>query len=167
MRSACCPELEQIFTELAEGRGPALEHSEHCERCAAILEEHRQLEKDLYRLADPLPPPDFVNRVMQKVAASPEPVRSEVNVGLGILFVAFGLFLVSLLAGGELGLGQLGVRLASTLVVLRELLIGLGSGIGVLWRTAAVPLTATMAAILFVSLVGLRRLAATEAKVSG
>src|SRR2546430_11594113 len=51
-----CPDLEQIFEELAEGKGPALEHARGCPLCAEILEEHRQLEKDLFRLADPMPP---------------------------------------------------------------------------------------------------------------
>ena len=38
---------------------------------AQLLEEHRQLEKDLLRLADPMPPADFVHAVMAKVATAP------------------------------------------------------------------------------------------------
>ena len=68
-----CPDLEVLFIELEAGHGPALEHAEGCPLCAAVLEEHRQLEKDLFRLADPLPPPDLVHQVMARVAASPRP----------------------------------------------------------------------------------------------
>ena len=56
----------RIFTELEAGEGPALEHAEHCPLCTAIIEEHRLLEKDLCRLADPLPPPDLVHKVMAR-----------------------------------------------------------------------------------------------------
>ena len=44
-------ELEAMLAELAPTEA---------ER-ATLLEEHRQLEKDLLRLGDPLPPPDFLS----------------------------------------------------------------------------------------------------------
>lgn len=74
-----CPDLEVLFIELEAGHGPALEHAEGCPLCAAVLEEHRQLEKDLFRLADPLPPPDLVHQVMARVAASPAPAPGVVD----------------------------------------------------------------------------------------
>ena len=61
MNSSQCPDLEVLFGEMAEGSGPALEHAGTCHLCQAVIEEHRQLEKDLYRLVDPLPPPSFVH----------------------------------------------------------------------------------------------------------
>ncbi|NVJ08278.1 hypothetical protein HUW63_23925, partial [Myxococcus sp. AM001] len=57
MNPHLCPDLEVLFTELEAGEGPALDHAAECDACAAVLEEHRLMEQDLYRLADPLPPP--------------------------------------------------------------------------------------------------------------
>jgi hypothetical protein len=164
-----CPELETLFLEQAEGRGPALEHAAGCEHCAAILEEHRQLEKDLFRLADPLPPPDFVHAVMAKVAKAPAPVRSEMKVGMAILAVTFGLLALSLVFGGA-SLGVFGVKLAAVLVQVKDLAIGAASALSALWKTAAVPLTISLSLALLMSLVVLKRLAGVslsqEAKVS-
>jgi anti-sigma factor RsiW len=158
MSDASCPDLEQLFGEAAEARGPALEHAKSCPACAAALEEHRQLEKDLFRLADPLPPPDFVHLVMAKVANAPAPARSEFTMGAVILAVSLGLGVASLFFG-EGGLGAAGLSAARTLVELKDLVIGLGSGLSVVWRTAAVPVTVAATLAMFLSLIGLRRLA--------
>jgi len=163
MSEIACPDLEQLLSEAAESRGPALEHAKTCAACAAVLEDHRQLEKDLYRLADPLPPPDFVHLVMAKVALAPAPARSEYLMGAAILVVSLGLGVASLFLG-EGGLGAVGVSAARTLVELKEVIVGLGSGLSALWRTAAVPITVAATLTMFFSLFGLRRLA--EIKVS-
>lgn len=167
MSETCCPPLEALFDELSDGRAQALEHARSCERCAELLEEHRQLEKDLYRLADPLPPPDFVHQVMAKVAAAPKPVRSEVWGALAILVAALGLSALTFFAGGG-NLGTFGVWVASFLVDLREIGVALASAATALWKIAAFPLTAALAVVLILSLLGLRRLAGprVEAKVS-
>ena len=55
------PELNALLAELADSD----------EARDELIEEHRQLEKDLLRLVDPLPPHDFVQSVMKKVAATP------------------------------------------------------------------------------------------------
>ena len=153
-----CPDIEALLADAAEGRGPALEHAKQCPDCAALLEEHRQLEKDLYRFADPLPPPDFVHLVMAKVAAAPSPVRTELKAGAAILVASLALCAVSIFAGDG-GAGALGLSAARALVEMKELAIGLGSGASALWRTAAVPITLAATFTLLFSLVGLRRLA--------
>src|SRR5271156_1517651 len=80
-----CPDLETLLLAQVDGSGDCQEHVASCPQCAAVLEEHRQLEKDLFRLADPLPPADLVAKVMQRGAAEPLPLRSEIRVGVSIL----------------------------------------------------------------------------------
>ena len=63
-------ELEALLAELAPTQA---------ER-TTLLEEHRQLEKDLLRLADPLPPPDFLANVMSRVAVAPARPLSRADV---------------------------------------------------------------------------------------
>lgn len=153
-----CPDLEVLFTEAAEGKGPAFEHARTCPACLALLEEHRQLEKDLYRLADPLPPPDFVRRVMAKVAKAPAPASSELKVGLAILVVALTVPLATwVLQGGSLA--SLATAVADAVVGTRPFLAALASALGALWSTAALPVAASIALILICGLVGLKRLA--------
>ncbi len=55
-----CPELEALVLAQSEHDPDALAHLRSCPDCAAQVEEHRQLEKDLFRLVDPLPPADLV-----------------------------------------------------------------------------------------------------------
>ncbi len=167
--SGDCPQLEQLFNDLAEGAGPALEHARGCDLCSGLLEEHRQLEKDLYRLADPLPPADFVHRVMEKVAAAPVPVRSELKVGLSILVFT----LVAACAAfvlGDGGLGTLGAGAANAVVGLKSFTLGAQNLLTVLWKTAAVPTAVSLSFVLMISLLFLKRLAGSaplnEAKVS-
>ena len=59
MSPMTCPELETLFVGIAEGDETVLAHAAECPACSALLEEDRQLEKDLFRIQDPLPPPDF------------------------------------------------------------------------------------------------------------
>ena len=148
-------ELEQLLAELA---------STDAER-EALKEEHRQLEKDLLRLADPLPPPDFLANVMSRVDAAPAPLRlrSELTTASLVLGVTVGLAVTALVATGGAG-SSLGLALAQGAVLLRELMVGLGSALSVLWRTAAVPMVAALSMMLAVSLYALRRVAAVPSK---
>src|SRR3954469_24986707 len=135
--STPCPDLEVLFAQVAEGHGPALEHGKTCPACAAVLEEHRELGKDLFRIQDPFPPADFVPRVMAKVAAAPVPSSVELKTGFAILGTALALAFVILVARGATA-GQLGISVAHWVVELRAILIGLVRGISMAWKTAAV-----------------------------
>jgi hypothetical protein len=153
-----CPELEVLFTELEEGEGPALKHARDCPLCSAILEEHRQLEKDLLRLADPLPPPDFVHQVMARVAAEPTPLHRELWTGLSILAASL-LVGLGVLLSNDAALSGAGTSLARSLVDGRALLEALRSGANALWLTAAAPIAGLFTLLLFSSLFGIKRLA--------
>lgn len=156
-----CPALEQLFTELLEGKGPALDHAATCERCKGVLEEHRQLEKDLYRLADPMPPSDLVHKVMLAVAAEPKPVGSEVKVGIFILVGALALAFVGF-ANSGISAGSVGSSVAEFIVMARSFLSAAGKSAMSFWATAGVPLTFGSLLLLFLSLFGLRKLASSS-----
>lgn len=153
-----CPDLEVLFAELEEGEGAALDHAAECEACSAVLEEHRLMENDLYRLADPLPPPTLVASVMARVAAEPIPQRREVWSGVAIL-------LTSLLGGlgyllmNDQALGRFGTGVASFVVEGRLFAEGILSGAHALWSTAGLAVATTLAFLLLTSLLGLKRLA--------
>jgi hypothetical protein len=143
------PELDALLRELAdtdEGR-------------AALVEEHRQLEKDLLRLADPLPPSDFVQQVMTRVAAAPAraPSKSEVLTAVGIVMVTVFAALALFTAGS--GTGGFGLVLAGLAIALRDALVAMGSGLVALWTTAALPLAVGLFVTVGLSVVALRRLA--------
>lgn len=130
----------------------------------ALLEEHRQLEKDLLRLADPLPPADFVHRVMEKVATAPAPAPAPKEIALAALIM------VSALAAGVLafvsqgaGFEGLALTFKNLFVHLRFMLVGLGSALEAIWHTAAVPLAVALMAMLFTSVAALKKIG-TEAK---
>ena len=134
-----------------------------------LLEEHRQLEKDLLRLADPLPPPDFVHRVMAKVASAPAPAPSPADVGLAVLIVlgAVGASVLAFIAAGD-GVGGVGLHFTQLVLRLRDTAIGLGSALTAVWRTAALPLTLGLGITLAGCLVAFKRVVLnglTEAKV--
>ncbi|MFL5320407.1 MAG: hypothetical protein ACJ790_12175 [Myxococcaceae bacterium] len=168
MTETPCPELEQLFNDLEAGHGPALDHSKGCEACKALLEEHRQLEKDLYRLADPLPPPDLVHKVMAAVAKQPRPLGAEVRVGLTILLAA-GLLAVLSLLGTGVGAGTFGTQLASYLIDARAVIAAVGRALLSLWQAAGIAVASGSLVVLVVSLLSLRKLsqspAAREAQV--
>ena len=155
-----CPELEVLFTELEAGEGSALDHAATCPLCSAMLEEHRQLEKDLYRLADPLPPPTLVATVMARVATEPTPLRRELWAGVPILLLSLAVGL-GLLITNDGALSRLGAGLASLFMNGRALIQGLVSGANALWHTAAGPVTALLVLLLLLSLSGLKRLVGT------
>lgn len=143
------PELEALLAELAPSEA---------ER-ATLLEEHRQLEKDLLRLADPLPPPDFLSLVMTKVAEAPaRPVsRADVWSAVAIIGVTMSLAVIALLVSGGVT-GGFGLALASMVVKLREALVASGSALLALWTTAALPMVLGLCLLLAATLTAFRRL---------
>ncbi|MBL8915055.1 MAG: hypothetical protein JNM17_30405 [Archangium sp.] len=149
------PELEALLAELAPTEA---------ER-SVLLEEHRQLEKDLLRLADPLPPPDFLAKVMTRVAEAPaRPLsRADVWSAVAIIGIALALAVVALLASGGVS-GGFGLAVASLVVKLREGLVAVGSGIQALWATAALPTALGLSLLLAAVLTGFRRLMPTAGK---
>lgn len=156
-----CPDLDTLLIEQEDGSGEALEHARTCPHCSALLEEHRQLEKDLFRLADPLPPADLVARVMQRVAAEPLPVRAEMRVGLSILAATLMAAVLSFVATrGPIGL--LGVSAARAVLSWKNTLWAVNNAVHTAWSTTAIPLAISLSAVLFLSLVGLRRFAPTR-----
>lgn len=147
-------ELEQLL----EGLSP--------EERELLLEEHRQLEKDLLRLADPLPPADFVHQVMQKVAAAPAPAPSAKDIALavGITFAAFAAGVFAFVSHGA-GFEGLALSLANLAVSAKLVLAGVGSAFEAVWRTAAVPVAVALGAMLVTSVFALKKLG-TEARVA-
>ena len=98
---------------------------------------------------------------MAKVAAAPVPASVELKTGFAIIGAALALAFVILVARGA-NAGQLGVSVAHWVVEMRAILIGLVRGVSMAWKTAAVPLAATLAFLLALSLVGLKKLAGTD-----
>ena len=142
------PELEALLNELAPTEA---------ER-ALLLEDHRQLEKDLLRLADPLPPPDFLSKVMTRVAEAPaRPLsRSDVWSAVAIVGVTMALAVVALVVSG--GVTGVGLGLASLAVMAREALVAAGSALHALWMTAALPTVLGLSMLLAGTLMAFRRL---------
>jgi anti-sigma factor RsiW len=154
-----CPELDMLLAAAAEHDADALAHLRSCPDCAALAEEHRQLEKDLFRLADPLPPTNFVQSVMARVALEPAPARVEMRTGLSILALTLmGATLAFVATHGSLGL--LGTRAASAVVAWRTLFFAASEALAAVWSTAALPVVVTMVGLILASTLGLRRLAA-------
>ncbi len=154
--STHCPEPEQLFSDLAEEAPQARAHLASCPDCAALVELHRQLEKDLLRLADPPPPPDFVHQVMARVQAQPVAPAREVWTFAGILAGTVAA-LVMLVVFDAATAGVWGARLASFAVGVGDAVeMALRAG-AVVWETAAVPLiTAAMMAVLTLSMAARR-----------
>jgi hypothetical protein len=145
-------ELARLFAEAAPD---ALERE-------ALEEAHRQLEKDLLRLADPLPPADFVASVMAKVEAEPKRVSSsEIGSAIAIAFLGLAASAVAFVRSGATPEGVT-LQFAQSVVSAREVLVGFGSGLAAVWRTAGLPISVMFAVLVMVTLVGLRRLVAPE-----
>jgi anti-sigma factor RsiW len=133
---------------------------------AQLLEEHRQLEKDLLRLADPPPPGDFVAAVMRKVQQAPaRPVsrREAVMAGLVVLTAVVSALGALVLGGGVAGVG---LAVADLAIEVRDGLVAMGSGLFALWTTAAVPLAIALSLTIGLMLLALRRFAQPAAKVT-
>lgn len=143
------PELEALLAELAPGEAQRV----------LLLEEHRQLEKDLLRLADPLPPPDFLAKVMSKVAQAPaRPIsRADVWSAVAIVAVTMSLAVIALMASGG-ATSEFGLALASLAVKLRAGLVATGSGLLAVWTTAALPTVVALCLLLAATLAAFRRL---------
>jgi anti-sigma factor RsiW len=156
-----CPDLETLLMAQADGSGDCQAHVAACPSCAALLEEHRLLEKDLFRLFDPNPPADLVAKVMSRVQAEPPPFRVEMRVGISILAAAVMAAVLSFVAThGPIGL--LGATAARALVSWKTVFFGLNNAVQVAWSTTTIPLAVSTSLVLFVSLVGLRRVAPTR-----
>jgi hypothetical protein len=94
---------------------------------------------------------------MAKVEAQPAPVSGEVWVGVTILAASLmGVLLALVLDAGSAG--RLGSSVASSMVTLRTVAVGLAQGFSALWNTAALPLALGASLLLFALLFGLRRL---------
>jgi predicted anti-sigma-YlaC factor YlaD len=166
-----CPDIEVLFAEAAEGSGPLLEHAAQCKHCSAILEEHRQIEKDLFRLVDPPPPPDFTSQVMARVAAQHAPMHVNVALGLAIAVTAFGLGLFMLVSSG-VGLSTLGSLAGSALITTKSFWVATQKGVSLLWEAQALPMAVSLFIVLLICLFALRHLvrdgrALSEARISG
>jgi hypothetical protein len=142
-------ELEALLAELAPDEAQR----------TVLLEEHRQLEKDLLRLADPLPPPDFLAKVMVRVAEAPARPLSSADVwsAVAIVGVTLALAVTALLASGGVVTGGFGLSLASLVIKLREALVAAGSGLTALWTTAALPLAVGLTLLFVATLTAFRR----------
>lgn len=143
------PELQALLDELGDTEGARAE----------IAEEHRQLEHALLHLVDPLPPPDFVQSVMKKVAAAPPRsiTRSDVVMASSIVLATLGAACLALLATSDSV--SFGLALAELAINLRNGLVAMGSGLLALWTTAALPMAVALSSAVWLSLVMLRRVA--------
>jgi hypothetical protein len=141
------PEVEALLAEIAGTD----------EERARIAEEHRQMEKDLYRLADPLPPHDFVQSVMQRVEAAPaRPIsRGDVVIGITIVFGAIAAGVTTLVAGTDAA--GVGLAIANLTIEVRSGLVAMGSGLLAVWATAALPMAIGLCLSVWLSLASLRR----------
>lgn len=158
MSSHPCPDLEQLFIGLLEGDEAMAAHAAGCEACATLVEAHRQLEKDLVRISDPLPPPNFVHLVMAKVEQAPVPLRQEVWTGAGI-FAAALIGVLAVVFNDTQTAGALGAWIASSVLSLRDLFSAAGAGVRAVWVTAGLPVVALASLSFLFVLFGLRRLA--------
>ncbi len=145
-------EFEVLLSELAPDEAQR----------AKLREEHRLLEHDLSRLADPLPPPDFLAQVMQRVdaeAVAAAPRRE--------LFRALAIFVPVLTAGLGLwvfegGPAAAGVSFAGALLWLRQTGLGALGALDAVWKTAALPVAVALSAALSVGLWALKRVAVSS-----
>jgi hypothetical protein len=152
-----CPDVETLFEGLELGAPSVLDHVKDCAPCSALVEEHRQLEKDLYRLQDPLPPRDFVFGVMARVQVEPIPLGVEVGWGMGILCATLGLGALAFVAGhGRLGAATASV--ASSFISAKAVTGSLLFAMGTAWHAATVPLGLGMGCLLMAALLGLYKL---------
>ncbi len=148
-------ELERMLAELAPTP----------EARAELEEAHRQLEKDLLRLADPLPPADFVGRVMARVEAEPAPSMSRGDLVSGLVVALASAVAAAFAVWSD---GAAASVLGSGLALVRDGGAALGSGLSALWHGAPVPMSAGLSLSFMLSLVLMRRVgqAPAEAKVS-
>ncbi len=159
MNDSHCPNIEELLMQLDRGEGFALEHASGCERCQALLEAHRDLDRQLARLVDPLPPPDFVAQVMKSVEKlpAPAPVPTGLGSGLWILTAALATSVFTLALGGYRLTAVLS-SLGTTLLVMKSAWVGFSAAFDALWTIAALPLAVAVAVGLMFALYVLDRL---------
>jgi hypothetical protein len=121
-----------------------------------LREAHRLLEQDLFRLADPLPPEDFVQGVMEKVEANPHRRLSFADLFIGSSIFVTTLALAALVLFKSPS-GALGLWLGDALVSARQLLVAGDSVMSAVWTTHALPSAIVISLSLLVSLVALKR----------
>jgi predicted anti-sigma-YlaC factor YlaD len=156
--SGGCPAPQALWEAVQAQHPPALAHLASCPACAALLEEHRQLEKDLLRLVDPLPPADLVPRVLARIAQAPASRWRELRAGASILLTTLGCCALSLLLSAG-SIGRMGAMAASSLARAHRVWHGVSHVAQVLWRASPTPLLVALSLLLVVSLAGLKRLA--------
>lgn len=149
-------ELERLLAESAPEEGDR----------ELLREAHRQLEKDLLRLADPMPPDDFVQQVMARVEAEPKRLSTRefgtaVAIAVSSLVAASAAFVWS---GGSAG--ALAVSFAQKFISLRELGVACTSGLSAVWRTAGLPLSVALSVVVVMTMFGVRRLVPATKVVS-
>lgn len=142
-------ELEKLLQELAPSADVRAE----------LLEEHRLLEKDLSRLADPAPPVDFVQRVMARVAEAPAiaPSRQDTYLAFAIVTVA-ALLGTAALASQGVQVGAWGVWVTKGLTGLHTFAIASETALSALWQNAALPTAIAAMGTSLVSVFALRRM---------
>ncbi len=148
--SADHDELERLFAEAEADAGAR----------AALKEAHRQLEKDLLRLADPLPPADFLQQVMKRVERAPAPV-TRADVTLAVALVVAALVGAVWLAGAS-SLGSFGLAIAQAVVWVREGAVALGTVLSAVWKTAALPVAVAGMLMVMAAMVAVRRFAGAQ-----
>ena len=155
-----CPDPERLALDLDDGQEWALTHLEHCEACAAILEDHRLLERELFRAMDPSPPADFVSRVMVRVEQAPAPPRTELLVG-GMIFLTSMVALVTLVMTSVPSLSSFSLDTVDRALARGRWLEGVAAGFSTVWSVAGPTLLVVSLLTLVFASLGLRKLAAT------
>lgn len=155
-----CPEPERLALDLDAGQEWALTHLEHCEDCAAILEEHRLLERELFRAMDPAPPADFVSRVMVRVEQAPAPPRTELLVG-GMIFLSSLAALGMIIWTSVPSLGAFSLDTVDRVLARGRWVEGVAEALTTVWSVAGPSLLLVSVLTLVFASLGLRKLAAT------
>jgi hypothetical protein len=123
-----------------------------------LREEHRQLEKDLLRLVDPLPPSNFFELVMTRVSKeSPLPSRREM-IFAGTLVTASLAAAAAIFISTGMPASRIGMSIASAAVAWRESFVGLQSAFSVIWKTSALPVALGLVATLISGSLMLRKM---------
>lgn len=164
MSATRCPDPERLALDLEEGQAWAFTHLEHCEACAALLEEHRLLERELFRAMDPAPPVDFVRSVMVRVEQAPAPPRTELLVG-AMIFITALIALGTLVWTSAPSLGALSLETVGRAVERGRWLEGVAAASSTIWSVAGPALVVLSVLTLVFASLGLRKLSAPTNQV--
>lgn len=146
-------EIEALLSELAATD----------EERAAILEEHRLLEKDLLRLSDPLPPPEFFSQVMARVAQLPAEPTSRADMASALAIVGLALAAAAAALWSTDGLSHIGLSFTTSILKIRDTFVASTSAVTAIWKTAAMPAAIVLSMMLTATLTVMRRLMPTQA----